>query len=85
MTVAFKQFAFSPFSLFAYQILIWRLMGIMTIDKAINNAIASLKMEGYDIDDESIQHCKELLENKLTWEQYMDIVKGKIKLRATDK
>lgn len=50
MTVAFKQFAFSPFSLFAYQILIWRLMGIMTIDKAINNAIASLKMEGYDID-----------------------------------
>ena len=38
----------------------------MTIDKAINNAIASLKMEGYHIDDESIKHCKELLENKLT-------------------
>ena len=35
-------------------------MGIMTVDKAINNAVASLKMEGYDIDDESIQHCKEL-------------------------
>lgn len=60
-------------------------MSIMTIDKAINNAIASLKTEGYDIDDESIQHCKELLENKLTWEQYMDIVKGKIKPWSSDK
>jgi len=60
-------------------------MGIMTVDKAINNAIASLKMEGYHIDDESIQHCKELLENKMTWEQYMDIVKGKIKFRSSNK
>ena len=57
----------------------------MTIDKAINNAIASLKTEGYDIDDESIQHCKELLENKLTWEQYMEFVKQRIRNDSTDK
>lgn len=57
----------------------------MTIDKAINNAIASLKMEGYHIDDESVQHCKELLENKLTWEQYMEFVKQRIRNDSTDK
>ncbi|MBQ4544097.1 MAG: antitoxin VbhA family protein [Oscillospiraceae bacterium] len=57
----------------------------MTVDKAINNAIASLNMEGYHIDDESIQHCKELLENKMTWEQYLDIVKEKIKPRSSNK
>ena len=57
----------------------------MTIDKAINNAIASLKTEGYDIDDESIQHCKELLENKLTWEQYMEFVKQRIRNDSTNK
>ena len=57
----------------------------MTIDKAINNAIASLKMEGYHIDDESIKHCKELLENKLTWEQYMEFVKQRIRNDSTDK
>ena len=60
-------------------------MGIMTVDKAINNAVASLKMEGYDIDDESIQHCKELLENKLTWEQYMEFVKLGIRNDSTYK
>ena len=57
----------------------------MTIDKAINNAIASLKTEGYDIDDESIQHCKELLENKLTWKQYMEFVKQRIRNDSTNK
>ena len=57
----------------------------MTIDKSIKNAVASLKMEGYHIDDDSIKHCKELLENKMTWEQYMDIVKGKIKFRSSNK
>ena len=60
-------------------------MGIMTVDKAINNAVASLKMEGYDRDDESIQHCKELLENKLTWEQYMEFVKLGIRNDSTYK
>ena len=60
-------------------------MGIMTVDKAINNAVASLKMEGYDIDDESIQHCKELLENKLTWKQYMEFVKLGIRNDSTYK
>ena len=60
-------------------------MDITTIDKAIKNAIASLKMEGSHIDDESIHHCKELLENKITWEQYMDIVNRKIKTSSSDK
>lgn len=57
----------------------------MTIDKSIKNAVASLKMEGYQIDDDSIKHCKELLENNITWEEYMDIVKQKIKTISHDK
>ena len=57
----------------------------MTIDKSIKNAVASLQMEGYHIEDDSIKHCKELLENKITWEEYMDIVKQKIKTISHDK
>lgn len=57
----------------------------MTIDKSIKNAVASLKMEGYQIDDDSIKHCKELLENNISWEEYMDIVKQKIKTISHDK
>ena len=55
------------------------------MDKAIKNAVASLKMEGYHIDDDSIQHCKKLLENKITWDEYMDIVKQKNKIISPDK
>ena len=49
----------------------------MSIDGAIENAVASLKMEGFEIDEESINWCKELLENKIDFEQYLLLVKQK--------
>lgn len=41
-------------------------------------------MEGYHIDDNSIQHCKELLENKVSLEEYMHIAKQKINTISLD-
>ena len=49
----------------------------MSIDKAIENAVASVKMEGYQVDSECVQWCKQLLENKISMEQYITLVKQK--------
>ena len=49
----------------------------MSIDKAINSAISSIKMEGYQIDNECVAWCKKLLENEITLEQYIAMVKQK--------
>lgn len=49
----------------------------MSVDKAIGNAVASVMMEGYQIDNECIQWCKQLLENKISMEQYIALVKQK--------
>lgn len=49
----------------------------MSIDKAIENAVASVKMEGYQVDSECLQWCKKLLEKKINMEQYISLVKQK--------
>ena len=49
----------------------------MSVDKAIENAIASVKMEGYTVDSECVQWCKQLLKNKISMEQYIALVKQK--------
>ncbi len=46
----------------------------MSIDKAINNAAASIEMEGYTIDDQCKEWCRQVLENKMTMEQYIQLV-----------
>lgn len=50
---------------------------IVSVDKAIENAIASVKMEGYTVDSECVQWCKQLLKNKISMEQYIALVKQK--------
>lgn len=50
---------------------------IVSVDKAIENAIASVKMEGYTVDSECVQWCKQLFENKISMEQYIALVKQK--------
>ncbi len=57
----------------------------MTTDKAIKNALFSLSMEGYQVDNNSIQKCRKLLEGEITWEQYMEFVKLGIKNDSTYK
>lgn len=49
----------------------------MSIDKAIENAVASVKMEGYQVDSECIHWCKKLLEKEISMEQYIALVKQK--------
>ena len=49
----------------------------MSIDKAIENAVASVKMEGFQVDSECVQWCKKLLEKEISMEQYITLVKQK--------
>lgn len=49
----------------------------MLTDKLIENAIASVEMEGYQIDDDCIQWCKKLLGNEISLEQYIKLIKEK--------
>lgn len=46
----------------------------MSIDRAINNAAASVEMEGYSIDEQCKNWCRQVLENKITMEQYIQLV-----------
>ena len=46
----------------------------MSIDKAIENAVASVKMEGFQVDSECVQWCKKLLEKEISMEQYITLV-----------
>ncbi len=49
----------------------------MSVDKAISNAAASVEMEGFCIDEQSKEWCRQLLENKITFEQYIQLVKSR--------
>ena len=49
----------------------------MSVDKAIKSAVASVTMEGYQIDNECVAWCKKLLENEINMEEYIDFVKQK--------
>ncbi|MBR5270686.1 MAG: antitoxin VbhA family protein [Clostridia bacterium] len=49
----------------------------MSIDKAVENAISSVKMEGYKINSDCVDFCKKLLGNEISLEQYIAIVKQK--------
>ena len=49
----------------------------MSIDKAIENAVASVQMEGFAIDNECVQWCERLLKNEIDMEQYISLVKRK--------
>ena len=49
----------------------------MSIDQTVENAIASLKMEGYQIDNDCVRWCKKLLAKEISLEQYIALVKQK--------
>lgn len=51
-------------------------------DKAIENAAASVEMEGYQIDEQSKEWCKKLLLNEITMEEYIELVKLKAGVTA---
>jgi len=49
----------------------------VSIDKAIDNAAASVEMEGYHIDKQSKDWCRQLLSKEITIDQYIQLVKQK--------
>lgn len=51
-------------------------------DKAIENVVASVEMEGYQIDEQSKEWCKKLLLNEITMEEYIELVKLKTGVTA---
>lgn len=48
-----------------------------SINKSINNAVASIEMEGYHIDEQSKVWCRQLLLKEITMEEYIKRVKQK--------
>jgi len=42
----------------------------MTVERAIQNAKASVEMEGFTISGETVALCRQLLEGKITDEEY---------------
>ena len=48
----------------------------MSIDRAIQNAAASVEMEGYLIDEQCKDWCRQLLNNEITMEEYIELVKN---------
>ena len=48
-----------------------------TIEKAIKNAAASVEMEGYHIDEQSKEWCRQLLRREITMEENTPRIKKK--------
>lgn len=57
-------------------------MRVNSIDKSIKNAVASVEMEGFHIDEQSKIWCKQLLLNEITMEEYISKVKQKAGVTA---
>ncbi len=47
----------------------------MSIDKAIDNAVASVEMEGFYVNEQCKDWCRMLLYNEISMEQYISLVK----------
>ena len=50
----------------------------MSIDKAIENAVASVEMEGFSIDEQSKDLCRKLLNQEISMEQYISLIKQSV-------
>ena len=48
----------------------------------IENAAASVEMEGYTIDSKSKEWCQKLLRNEITMQEYISLVKKKAGVKA---
>lgn len=53
-----------------------------SFDKSINNAAASVEMEGFHIDEQSKAWCRQLLLKEITMEEYIKLVKQKAGVSA---
>ena len=49
-----------------------------SLDKSIANAVASIEMEGFHIDEQGKALCKKLLSHEITMEEYLNLLKQKV-------
>ena len=49
-------------------------MNKITTEKAVQNQVASAKMEGFDFSDEAIEIIKRYADNKISHEELVEIV-----------
>lgn len=45
------------------------------IERAIRNSAASIEMEGFHIDEECKEWCRQLMRNEITMDEYIERVK----------
>ena len=50
----------------------------MSIDKAIENAVASVEMEGFSVDEHSKDLCRKLLNNEISMQQNISLIKQSV-------
>ncbi|MEE0913611.1 MAG: hypothetical protein U0L76_03385 [Ruminococcus sp.] len=53
-------------------------MQTKSLEKNIANAVASIEMEGFHIDEQSKILCKQLLSKEITMEEYIRLIKQKV-------
>lgn len=49
-----------------------------SLDKSIKNAVASIEMEGFHIDEQSKTLCRKLLLKEITMDEYLNLLKQKV-------
>lgn len=57
-------------------------METKSVDKAIANAAASVQMEGFHIDEQVKEWCRQLLFKQITKEEYINLLKEKAGVRV---
>ena len=52
-------------------------MSDAAMEQAIQNASASVEMEGLSVDNQAKAWCRQLLQNEITMQEYIGLVKAK--------
>ena len=49
-------------------------MDMCSREKAVENAVASVEMEGFHVDEETKKMCERLLKGEITYDEYLAFV-----------
>lgn len=53
-------------------------MSASEIDYTIRNAVMSMQMEGFNVDEKDITLCRQMLEEEITLDEYLMLAIGKV-------
>ena len=57
-------------------------MDVCSREKAVENAVASVEMEGFQVDEETKMMCERLLKGEITYDEYLAFVLQSLKVTA---